>query len=185
MSGKLLQKTISNSSDLLQSDRIRHVLIFFAGAMAMVLHETFRFGLELPGRQGLTLMAIMIFVRCSAPYAYTATLAGAGGLAAALVVRDNPEAAVIMLSQGFLLDLSYRALSRNRSMLWLLPLAAGVIHMVKPLFKFGLIIMAGAEENAFRHGLAYPFITHFLFGGVGGLIGFMAWRSLKKQQNLK
>ncbi|WP_300494576.1 hypothetical protein [uncultured Methylophaga sp.] len=183
MSGKLLQKTISSSSELLHSERVRHLLIFLAGALAMVLHETFRFGLDMPGRQGLTLMAILIFVRCSAPYAYTATLAGAGGLVAALIVRDNPSAALILLSQGALLDVIYRRLSRQSVTLWLLPLAAGMVHMVKPAFKFGLIMVAGVETDSFRHGITYPFITHFIFGSVGGLIGFMAWRSLRKKSN--
>ncbi|MDT8309805.1 MAG: hypothetical protein RQ732_00015 [Methylophaga sp.] len=182
MSGKLLQKTISSSSERLHSARVRHLLIFLAGALAMVLHETFRFGLELPGRQGLTLMAILIFVRCSAPYAYTATLAGAGGLVAALIIRDNLAAALILLSQGIVLDVIYRRLSTQPVTLWLLPLVAGLVHTVKPAFKVGLIMVAGVETDSFRHGIAYPFITHFIFGSVGGLIGFMAWRSLRKQR---
>lgn len=180
MSGKSLQRAISNSSELLSSSISKHGLIFFAGVIAMLLHESFRYGLDLPGRQGLTLMAILVFVRCASPYSYSGTLAGAGGLVAALIWRDNPTAAMIVLSQGILIDLMYRQLSRSAITLWLLPIGVGVIHMVKPALKVGLIVVAGIETDSFRHGLAYPFITHFLFGGVGGLIGFMAWRSLKK-----
>lgn len=183
MSGKLLQKAISNSSEIFSSQSTIHGLIFLSGVIAMLLHESFRFGLDLPGRQGLTLMAILVFVRCASPYHYGATLAGAGGLVAALIWRDNPSAAMIVLSQGILIDLIYRQLSRTPVTLWLLPLAVGVVHMIKPLFKVGLMIAAGVETDSFRHGMAYPFITHFIFGSVGGLIGFMAWRSLKKIQN--
>ncbi|EEF80021.1 hypothetical protein MDMS009_1572 [Methylophaga thiooxydans DMS010] len=146
----------------------------------MLLHESFRYGLDLPGRQGLTLMAILVFVRCASPYNYSSTLAGAGGLVAALIWRDNPTAAVIVLSQGIFIDLLYRQLSRSPITLWLLPVGVGFIHMIKPMLKVGLMVVAGIETDSFRHGLAYPFITHFLFGGVGALIGFMAWRSLKK-----
>lgn len=181
MNGKLLQKTISNSSEILSSDKAKYLLIFLAGATAMVMHETFRFGLGLPGRQGLTLMAILIFVRCAAPYQYSATLAGSGGLVAALIFRDNPTAAAIVMSQGILLDLVYRQLSASNLTLWLLPVAAGLIHTVKPLFKLGIFLWAGAEAGTFRHGLWYPFITHFIFGATGGLVGFMAWRALKKK----
>jgi len=181
MNGKLLQKTISSSSEALSSDKARYLLIFLAGATAMVLHETFRFGLGLPGRQGLTLMAILIFVRCAAPYQFTATLAGSGGLVAAFIFRDNPTAATIVMMQGILLDLAYKQLSSSSITLWLLPIAAGLIHTVKPLFKLGLFLWAGVEAGAFRNGIWYPFITHFIFGATGGLIGFMAWRALKKK----
>jgi len=183
MSGKSLQKAISNNSNFFSSTSTINGLIFLSGVIAMLLHESFRFGLDLPGRQGLTLMAILVFVRCASPYNYGATLAGAGGLVAALIWRDNPTAAMIVLSQGVLIDIVYRQLSRASITLWLLPLSVGLVHMIKPLLKFGLIIAAGIETDSFRHGLAYPFITHFIFGSVGGLIGFMAWRSLKQIQN--
>lgn len=183
MFGKSLQKAISNSSELFDSDTTKHALIFLAGVIAMLLHENFRYGLDLPGRQGLTLMAILVFVRCASPYHYGATLAGTGGLVAALIWRDNPTAAMIVLSQGLLIDLLYRRLSLSAFTLWLLPVMAGLIHMIKPLLKVGLIVYAGMDTDAFRHGLVFPFLTHFIFGSVGGLIGFMAWRSLKKNQN--
>ncbi|WP_439503905.1 hypothetical protein [Methylophaga sp.] len=182
MSGKLLKRAISNSSEVWQSDKSQHAWIFIAGAMAMLMHETFRFGLDLPGRQGLTLMAILIFVRLVSPYHYSATWAGSGGLVAALVIRDNPAAAIIVLSQGIVLDLAFKQLSVSNITLWLLPLAAGLAHMLKPLFKMGFLTWAGVETDSLRHGLAYPFMTHFIFGAVGGLIGFLAWRTLKTSQ---
>ena len=182
MSGKSHPRSISNSSELLNSNTIKHALIFSAGMIAMLLHESFRYGLDLPGRQGLILMAILLFVRCASPYSYGATVAGAGGLVAALIWRDNPTAALIVLSQGILLDVIYRQLSFSIVTLWLFPLMAGLVHMIKPLLKVGLILYAGMDTEAFRHGLAYPFLTHFIFGSVGGLIGFMAWRSMKKNQ---
>lgn len=183
MAGKLQQKVISNSSDLHHSDGLIHGLLFLSGVIAMLLHESFRFGLDLPGRHGLTLMAVLVFVRCASPYQYGATLAGAGGLVAALIWRDNPTAAIIVLSQGLLIDVIYCQLSRHSLTLWLLPLTVGLVHMIKPLLKLGLIMAAAAETDTFRHGLAYPFITHFVFGSVGALVGFMAWRSLKKHHH--
>jgi hypothetical protein len=183
MSGKWLLKTISNSSNLSHSNGTTHGLIFLTGVMAMLLHENFRIGLDMPGRQGLSLMAILVFVRCASPYYYGATLAGAGGLVAALIWRDNPSAAMIVLSQGVLIDILYRQLIIANLTLWLIPVLMGLVHMIKPLIKLSLILTAGIETDSFRHGLAYPFITHFIFGSVGGLIGFMAWRSLKKIQN--
>jgi len=182
MYGKWLQKTILNSSELRNSSTTKHGLIFLSGLIAMLMHESFRYGLDLPGRQGLALMAILVFVRCSSSYSYAATLAGAGGLVGALVWRDNPTAAMIVLSQGVLIDILYRQLSSSSLALWLLPVITGVAHMIKPLLKVSLIMLAGVETDSFRHGLAYPFVTHFMFGGIGGLIGFMAWRSLKKIQ---
>ncbi|WP_438969705.1 hypothetical protein [Methylophaga sp.] len=183
MHGKLLQRVISDSSELFSSNITKHGLIFLSGVIAMLMHESFRYGLDLPGRQGLTLMAILVFVRCAAPFSYSGTLAGAGGLLAALIWRDNPTVAMIVLSQGILIDLLYKPLSRSALTLWLLPLMVGMVHMLKPLLKIGLIAFAGIETDSFRHGLAYPFLTHFIFGSVGGLIGFMAWRSLKKIQH--
>lgn len=180
MSGKLQTKTFSNNSDTLISPWQRHALILLSGMLAMWLHQHFRFGLDLPGRQGLMLMAILVFVRCSTPYHYSATLAGVGGFFGALIFRNNPEAAAILLVQGVALDGVYYQLKKYAVSLYLLPLAVGVIHMAKPLIKLGLTLGFATGTDSFHHGLAYPFITHFLFGSCGALIGYLAYRSLSK-----
>lgn len=171
-----------NSSDWLTTDRARHLAIFAAGVLAMLIHENFRYGLELPGRQGLTLMAILVFVRCSGRYGYTGTLAGLGAFSGALLFRDNPMAAMIVLSQGMLLDVAYQWFKKPLLGLWLMPLAAGLVHMIKPVIKFGWMASVGPSDGAFRHGLVYPFLTHFAFGLVGGLVGYFAWRGWQSRK---
>lgn len=179
----MLRKNLTlNSTDWLATDRQRHIAIFAAGVVAMLLHESFRFGLGLPGRQGLVLMAILVFVRCSASYGYTGTLAGLGAFSGALVFRDNPMAAMIVLGQGVLLDVAYQGFKKPLLGLWLLPLAAGLVHTLKPLIKLSWVVAAGPADGAFRHGLTYPFITHFAFGLVGGLVGYLAWRVWQSRQ---
>ena len=181
MAGRLLQKITSDSSETFPSRRIQLVLIFSAGILAVCLHETLRWPLHLPGRHGLELMALLMFVRLSAPQRDAATLAALGGVSATLLFNDAAGVgSLILLAQGWFIDKGYHLLKHHSLTLWLMIVITALAHSLKPLIKLGFQSGLGIASDSLAQGLTYPLITHFSFGLVGGLAGILAWRSLLK-----
>lgn len=184
MSGKSLQKTILDSSEHLKSSWLQLLLLFTAGMSTVWFHDALRWPLNLPGRHGLELMAILLFVRLSASQTYAATIAASGGVSALLVFHDAAGvAALILLAQGLFLDTSYRLLKQSHLPLLLMVLVTALAHSLKPLIKLCLQSGVGIVSDSLDHGLLYPLMTHLLFGFVGGLAALLAWRSIQKIQS--
>ena len=183
MSGKLLQKTILDNSELFKSDWLQLLLVFSAGILTVWFHEVLRWPLSLPGRHGLELMAILMFVRLSSKLSFAASLAAVGGMSASLLLHDSGAvAAIILLFQGIAIDLGYLVLKRQRLILILMVLVTACAHMLKPLIKFVFQTGLNIYSDSLNHGLVFPMISHFSFGLIGGLVGFIAWWAMRKKQ---
>lgn len=181
MAGKSPQKTISDSSDLFSHRWLQILLILSAGVLTVWFHEALRWPMNLPGRHGLELMAILIFVRLSTPQTYAASLAAMGGVTASLVFNDAAGVgAIILLAQGLFIDSGYRLLRHHSLTVFLMILVTALAHMLKPLFKLVFQSGMGIVSDSLNHGLFYPLVTHFCFGLIGGLAGLLAWRSMQK-----
>lgn len=184
MSGRLSERTsLSAVSNLFQTTRSQQLLILMIGFVAMASHEYFKFGLSMPGRQGLTLMAVFALVRLMGPFSYTGTLAASGGVLAAVLVREHPVGAMVVLMQGVFIDVLFHQVKQRNWTFALLPLITGLAHTIKPVTKLGLMVGAGVETDSLRHGLLFPVATHFVFGATGGLAGYLCWLGWKKAQN--
>lgn len=53
----------------------------------------------------------------------------------------------------------------------ILALACGVAWMFIPLFRLVISLFFAVPMNLFSTGIAFPFLTHLLFGFGGGLLG--------------
>lgn len=175
------QANSTSSSSELRRRWLLLGLIFGAGVLAVVLHETLRWPMKLPGRHGLELMAILLFVRCASPERYAATLAALGGATVSLLApHDGGIGATILLMQGLALDGVYGLLLGKSWVMVVLPVVAGLVHTIKPLVKMLYQAGLGLASGSLVFGLGYPMVTHFIFGTVGGLVGVMAWRTLQQ-----
>ena len=182
MRGESSAKIISSSFD---SDRRRWLmlaLIFGAGFITIAMHDVFRWPMKLPGRHGLELMAMLMFVRCASAERYAATLAVLGGVTAtALLGHGNGIESIVFLLQGLAIDLAWRySTFQGWRGLLLLPLLAGLVHSIKPLVKLAFMETVGITSDSLSSGLLYPVLTHWIFGAVGALVGVMAWQSFQK-----
>lgn len=181
MAGESLQKTISDSSEQLKNHWLQLFLILSAGALAVWFHEVLRWPLNLPGRHGLELMAILLFVRLSTSQHYAASLATLGGVGASLMLHDAlGVGSLILLAQGLFIDTGYHFLKRYRLPLILMLLVTALAHTLKPIIKLAFQSGLGVVSDSLDQGLIYPLITHFSFGLIGGLAALLAWRSWKK-----
>jgi hypothetical protein len=182
--GKSQASHISSNSEFLRQRWLVLGLIFGAGVLAVALHEVFRWPMKLPGRHGLELMAILLFVRCASGERYAATLAALGGASLSFLIQHNAGIdATILLLQGLALDGMYRLVNGRWWAVYILPVIAGLAHAIKPLVKMLYQAVLGIPSDSLIFGLGYPLLTHFIFGLVGGLVGVMACQAWKRAAN--
>lgn len=175
---------ILSSSDPARQRLIYLALIFLAGAITVAMHDAFRWPLKMPGRHGLELMAILVFVRAASGERYAALLAAVGGVAAIGVFGHGTGVeSVVLLLQGLALDIGWLMLRGQRLWLFALPLIAGMAHTIKPLTKLFFQQGFGIPSDSLINGLAYPMTTHFVFGLVGGIFGALAYYAMHKNKH--
>ena len=148
--------------------------LLILGMLAITLHAKLRIPMHLPGKQGILFVALVVTGRgiSRLPFASSITCAGS-----ALLIMTNwlgfhdPFMALTYILLGGVMDLIYGFASRYSERPWLLALASGIAWMFIPLFRLFLSLFAPMPLNMFSSGIAYPFLTHLLFGFTGGLIG--------------
>ena len=89
----------------------------------------------------------------------------------AMVSIQNPFGAVTYIFLGGVMDLLYSVTSKYSEKPWVLALVSGIAWMFIPLFRLLLSLFVHVPINLFSSGIAFPFLTHLLFGFTGGLIG--------------
>jgi cell shape-determining protein MreD len=175
---------ISNSSNPARRRLIYLLLIFLAGAMIVAMHDAFRWPLKMPGRHGLELMTILVFVRAASGERYAALLAAVGGVVAiSMFGHGTGVESLVLLLQGLVIDLGWRVLRSQRLWLLVLPVIAGMAHTLKPLTKLFFQQGFGIASDSLVNGLAYPMLTHFVFGLVGGIFGALAFHAMHKNNH--
>lgn len=150
------------------------VFLLFLGMLAMVIHAKLRIPLQLPGRQGVIFLALIIVGRGISrfPYAGSVTCAGSALiLATSWLGFREPLAPVVYLLVGFALDLLYFNFRNVMPFVLATVLSCGIGWMLVPLLKFGLASLTGILFTSFRFGLIWPVATHLFFGLAGGLLG--------------
>lgn len=178
--GNFFRARSSGSSEIAADATNAKILFLLLGlGVAIVLvHQAFRFPLNLPGRHGLDAMALMAMGRLVGGYRWSAGLVGASAGGTALLVGAGPLAPVLYPIVGILMDLGTRLLPHWRKSLFVLPLIAGLAWASRPVVRW----LTGMEFNSLLHGLAWPVFTHMLFGTVGALIAVLAWRGWQKRR---
>ncbi len=160
------------------------LLLLGGGALAVVLHQTTRFPMGLPGRHGLEWMAILLVGRASSRSRYAGSLVGTGAAAFSLLplwgVGHDPFLWLLYLVPGLLIDIAYSEPPSWRASLWLLPLVAGLAFATKPLIRWVISLLTGLPYGSLLMGLGYPLLTHFLFGLLGGVLGALAVMGARK-----
>ncbi len=153
------------------------------GIAIVLLHETIRYPLRIPGQHGLEGMALLAIARYSTTYRWGATIAAlsSAGTAAALGAGSEWTTPFLYLAPGIALDLGVLLFSGWRSQLIVLPLVTAFAFATKPLIRLGLMETFGMQFGSFRSGALYPISTHIAFGFMGAMIGAIAWRVAQKR----
>ena len=174
MNTGLLQKSISRVfPNKTAAIAVELFLLFFLGIIAMVIHSKLRIPMHLPGKQGLVFIALVVAGRGVSRFSFASSLICAGSAILLLTNMfgfSDPFMAVNYIMLGFLMDLAFRLTDGFNNRL-ISAVSAGVCWMALPLFKLITSSLFLLPMSSFTTGIAYPFITHFVFGLTGGLIG--------------
>lgn len=156
-----------------------------AGALAALLHESFRFGLKLPGDHGLEWFAILVLARLGSSLRGAATVVAGGAIAASMAIGSGHEPqltrTLTSLLQGGAIDALYLALPALWRSVLAVALAGALVHALAPLFKYALAVSVGTHFGSLVQGLGFPLLTHLLFGGCGALLGVLGYRAARRE----
>ena len=159
------------------------VLLALFSALVIVAKIALRLPVQLPGHSGLFWMAIVIVAAGVVPKRGAASLVGltSGILAAFLGVGDLGALNTL---------LSYALLGIGTDLaLWLLQqpdkivaaaLAGAIGHLCKLLVKWVLGLVTGAPIGFIALGLAWSFANYVFWGALGGILGALTLRALRK-----
>jgi len=148
--------------------------LLMLGMLAITLHSKLRIPMHLPGKQGILFVALVVTGRGLSPLRLAGSITCAG--AALLLLTPwlgfhDPFMSVNYIMLGGVMDLLYFAALRLSDKPWVLALASGIAWMFIPLFRLIMSLFVSVPLNIFSSGIAFPFLTHLLFGFTGALIG--------------
>jgi ABC-type thiamin/hydroxymethylpyrimidine transport system permease subunit len=159
------------------------ILLALLAALIVVAKIALRTPLQLSGHSGLFWMAIVIVAAGVVPKPGATSLVGVtSGLIAAFLGMGDFGALNTFLSYaavGMGTDLALLLL-RSRENLLVTMLAATLGHLCKFLVKWGLGIVTGAPIGFVALGLARAFVSYIIFGALGGLLGGLTLKALRK-----
>jgi hypothetical protein len=161
----------------------RAAFLVSLGIAIVLLEQSFRWPLQLPGHHGLEAMALLVFGRLCCTNHWSATLVGASAAVAAPFV--GADHGVLMplfyVLPGIVLDLGYRLWPRLvvRTLLFL-PVAGAVAFAAKPVVRVSANQLFDMPFGSLRAGPVYPILTHLMFGFLGALAAVLVWRATER-----
>ena len=160
------------------------VLLALFAALIVVAKIALRLPLQLSGHSGIFWMAIVIVAAGVVHKPGAASLVGlTSGLMAGFLGLGDFGALNTFLSYtavGLGTDLALWLLGGNVENLIVAILAATLGHMAKFLVKWGLGVVTGAPVGFVALGLAKAMIGYVVFGALGGLLGALTLKALRK-----
>jgi ABC-type thiamin/hydroxymethylpyrimidine transport system permease subunit len=160
------------------------ILLALFAALVVVAKIALRLPLQLPGHSGIFWMAIVIVGAGVVPKVGAASLIGltSGLIAAFLGLGDfgalNTFLSYTMLGVGT--DAALLLLGRNPENLVVATLAGTIGHLCKFLVKWGFAVVAGAPVGFVALGTFRAVIGYLIFGALGGLLGGLTLRALRR-----
>jgi len=185
MNGKLHQKNILNPSlDLSFVTVLKVVLWMAAGAFAIFLHVRLKTPLRMPGHHGLEFMSILLLIRLSSQFRWATSISSLGMgifLLFPILSFNDPLMGFNYMLPGILLDILFFAYAINKKQILIAGLFAGLAYMSIPISKLLFSIGTGIPSTTFlKNGFIYPFLSYFMFGYLGGLLGSLLEKPLQK-----
>lgn len=190
MDGTVSQKNwLSNFLSKANLTVVEALAMVGLGALAVVLHQTLRAPLDLPGRHGVEWMALLVIGRSFGRSRYAGSLASIGAAVTAVLPIwagfDDPFIWLIYLLPGPIMDFAFARFSRWQGNLAFLAVLGGLAHATKPLVRWVISLISGFPYGSLLWGVGYPLAMHILFGAAGGLLGGLVVWGFRRAARLK
>lgn len=159
------------------------VLLALFAALIVVAKIALKLPLQLPGHSGLFWMALIVVAAGVVPKPAAAGLVGlTSGILAAFLGLGDFGALETLLSYtmvGVGADLALLLL-RNLDSLVVCVLLGMLGHLGKFLVKWALGVITGAPLGFVALGLARSLVSYIIFGALGGLLGGLTLKTLRR-----
>ncbi|MFH1160341.1 MAG: hypothetical protein V1733_05265 [bacterium] len=170
-----LPKSISSIFPNKLAGTLAEVLFLFGiGMLAIAIHAKLRIPMQLPGRQGILFLAILVIGRGISRFPYAGTLICSGSaalLATSWLGFHEPLMPLVYILIGMILDSSSFAFGKALPYILSMALVCAIAWMCIPLIRLVITLFTGLQFTSFRYGIAWPVLTHLFFGLAGGLLG--------------
>ena len=162
-----------------------HELVVLALLAALVaLSKAFlRLPLHLPGHTGITWMAILLVSRALVRRPGAGTLVGLiSGLLAVMIVggREGLLLWVKYLTPGMIVDLGALLSGERLDNLFVAVIVGATANAAKLLTSLIISLMLGIPTGYIVLGLGLAATTHVVFGGLGGWLGSLVVKTLRR-----
>ena len=154
------------------------------GAGAALLAGAFRWPVHVPGHQGLTLMAMLMFGRCAWPRRWGATVFALGAMATASLPFLHGHAPLVplyYLTVGIAVDLLMSLPPRLRSHSLALGMVGALAFAAKALVQWSVALRLGTVHPSAAFPFSHVLTAHLVFGFVGALAG--AWAGTRTRHH--
>lgn len=160
------------------------ILLALFSALVVVAKISLRTPLQLPGHSGIYWMAIVLVTARVVPKPGATTIVGiTSGIIAAFLGMGDFGALDTFLSYamiGVIADLVLIFLGGNPELLGVAVFVGILGHLGKFLIKWLFGLVSGAPLGFIALGLARSLIGYVLFGALGGVLGWVTIKTLRK-----
>lgn len=161
---------------------VEWVLLFLFGALAILAHSKLRIPLRIPGHHGLEFMLLMLIGRGLSEEKFASSIFSLG-VASLIFIPGlgfkDPFMTMVYILPGIAMDFFYLTLVKSIRKDWVLALASGFSYALIPIFRVLISSLTGFIYPSLMGGIFYPIILHFIFGSVGGFLGYKISHSIK------
>lgn len=168
----LLKEYLTNNT---LAKTLEIIILFLAGALAIVLHARLRIPMNIPGHHGIEFMAIILTARLSSNMKWASSISAIGiGVFIFFPVLGftDPMMGFNYMLPCFFMDFAWQNARTKKYASFLLALAAGIAYMLIPLSRIVTTLTTAYPYSSFiKHGYITPVITFLIFGFLGGLLG--------------
>lgn len=161
---------------------IEWILLFLFGALAILAHSKLRIPLRIPGHHGLEFMLLMLVGRGLSGEKFASSIFSLG-VASLIFIPGlgfkDPFMTLIYILPGFAIDLFFNTIFKSMKKDWLIALSAGFAYALIPVFRVIISSLTGYIYPSLMAGIFYPIFLHFIFGSLGGFLGFKISKTIK------
>lgn len=186
MNGKLHQKILLRIFPIsLSGIIVESIFLFFIGLLPIVFHFRSGYNLGIPGHHGMEYMAMIMVGRTVTRSRWASVMMTLGIITALFIPYvgiKNPVTAIVFIMPPFIVDLFYNYIKNWKNNILLLALTGGIAYTILPVYKTIIHFTTGIPYKPILLNPVYPFITHFVFGFAGALLGAGIVLTIKKNR---